>query len=158
MWLSLPVALIGVLALAPVEPVGPAQLGMCINISNTDAATVSREFDLISAMKVTWIRTDFDWSGIETQPGQFDWSYQDRVVREATARRLNVVAILDYSPTWARPRVPRVTLRRTIFPTSPISPTPRSPVMRRLACVRGSVERAQLERFLAAAPRPGEVR
>ncbi|WP_232066730.1 cellulase family glycosylhydrolase [Mycobacterium parmense] len=104
MWLSLPVALIGVLALAPVEPVGPAQLGMCINISNTDAATVSREFDLISAMKVTWIRTDFDWSGIETQPGQFDWSYQDRVVREATARRLNVVAILDYSPTWARPR------------------------------------------------------
>lgn len=104
MWLLVPVALVGVLALSRVPPAGPAQLGMCVNLWDTDDATVSREFDLMAAMKVTWIRADFDWSGIESQHGRFDWSYPDRVVRDASARRMNVVAILAYTPAWARPQ------------------------------------------------------
>ena len=61
-WLFVPLVLLGVLALSPVGPVGPVQLGMCVNIADADAATVGREFDLMAAMKVTWIRADFDWS------------------------------------------------------------------------------------------------
>jgi hypothetical protein len=102
MWLLVPLVLLGVLALSPVGPVGPVQLGMCINIADADAATVGREFDLMAAMKVTWIRADFDWSWIENQRGQFDWSYTDRVVHAASARHMNVAALIAYTPTWAR--------------------------------------------------------
>ncbi len=102
-WLLVPLVLVAVLALSPVGRVGPAQLGMCINIADADPATVSREFDLMAAMKVTWIRADFDWSGIESQRGQFNWSYPDRLVQEASARRMKVVAIIAYTPDWARP-------------------------------------------------------
>jgi hypothetical protein len=102
-WLSVPLVLIGVLALTPVGKGGPVQLGMCVNLADADPTTVSREFDLMAAMKVTWIRVDFDWSAIESQRGQFNWAYPDRVLQEASARRMNVVAILDYTPEWARP-------------------------------------------------------
>jgi polysaccharide biosynthesis protein PslG len=102
-WLLVPVVLIVLLALSSVRAVGPAQLGMCIQIADADAATVSREFDLMAAMKVKWIRADFDWSGIESQRGQFNWAYPDRVVQEASARRMNVVALIGYTPGWARP-------------------------------------------------------
>ncbi|WP_197283592.1 cellulase family glycosylhydrolase [Mycobacterium sp. Marseille-P9652] len=98
----MPVGLIAALALSHWTPLGPVQLGMCINIVDGDAATISREFDLLAAMKVTWVRADFDWSGIEGERGRFDWAYADRVVHEASLRRMNVVAILDYTPDWAR--------------------------------------------------------
>jgi hypothetical protein len=103
LWLLVPVALIGVLALSQVGTVAPAQLGMCISLANTDQATVKREFDLMAAMKVTWIRADFDWAAIESQRGQFNWDYTDRVVQEASARHMKVVALMAYTPEWARP-------------------------------------------------------
>jgi polysaccharide biosynthesis protein PslG len=103
LWLFAPLVLIGVLALSPVGTVGPAQLGMCIRITDVDATTVNREFDLMAAMKVTWVRADFDWSAIESQRGQFNWAYPDRVVQEASARRMTVVALIAYTPDWARP-------------------------------------------------------
>ena len=61
-WLFVPVALMGVIAVLPSTTLEPAQLGMCVDISNADQETVNREFDLMAAMKVTWIRADFDWS------------------------------------------------------------------------------------------------
>jgi hypothetical protein len=67
-----------------------------------DAATVKREFDLMAAMHVNWVRMDFDWSAIENDRGQFNWTYPDLIVNEASARHMNVVAILDYTPHWAR--------------------------------------------------------
>ena len=102
-WPFVLMVVIGLLAQSSVRAAGPAQLGMCIHMMDADAATVSREFDLMSAMKVSWVRADFDWSGIETQRGQFNWTYPDRVVQEASARRMNVVALVAYTPDWARP-------------------------------------------------------
>lgn len=101
-WLFLPLALMGIIAALPFKTPRPAELGMCIDISNADEATVRREFDLMAAMKVTWIRADFDWSWIEFHRGRFNWEYPDRVVREASARGMKVVALLDYTPQWAR--------------------------------------------------------
>lgn len=99
MWLLVPPVPLGVLAPSPVGPVGPVQLGMCINIADADAATVGREFDLMAAMKVTWIRADVDWSLDRNQRGKFDWAYTDRVVQAASARHMNVVALIAYTPT-----------------------------------------------------------
>lgn len=70
---------------------------------NSDPTTIAREFGLMTAMHVTWIRADFDWSAIEARRGQFDWSYPDAVVKEATARRMSVLPILSHTPAWARP-------------------------------------------------------
>ncbi|MFC9660440.1 beta-xylosidase [Nocardia sp. NPDC127606] len=50
----------------------------------------------------TWIRMDLDWSLIEHDRGRKDWSMTDRVVRSARAHGLHVLAILTYSPPWAR--------------------------------------------------------
>lgn len=102
-WLFVAVALMGVIAVLPLKILEPAQLGMCVDISNADQETVNREFDLMADMKVTWIRADFDWSWLEFQRGQFNWDYPDRVVREATAHGMKVVALLAYTPEWARP-------------------------------------------------------
>lgn len=70
---------------------------------NGNPATVAREFGLMTAMHVTWIRADFDWSAIEVNRGQFDWSYPDAVVKEASARRMSVLPVLSHTPVWARP-------------------------------------------------------
>jgi polysaccharide biosynthesis protein PslG len=102
LWLLVPVALTAVLALSQVGTVPPAELGMCINIAEADPATVSRQFDLMAAMKVTWIRADFDWAAIESERGQFNWDYTDRVVHEASTRHMNVIALIAYTPAWAR--------------------------------------------------------
>jgi hypothetical protein len=77
-------------------------IGMCVHLADPDAATMEREFDLMAAMHVTWVRMDIDWSAIEYERGQFDWTYPDRIVNAALKRHLNVIAILDYTPHWAR--------------------------------------------------------
>ncbi len=50
-----------------------------------------------------WLAVDFDWAATEQQRGVNDWSALDRVVHAARAHGLNVVAIVAYTPAWARP-------------------------------------------------------
>ncbi|OBI74859.1 cellulase family glycosylhydrolase [Mycobacterium sp. E740] len=87
---------------SPVRAVGTADIGMSVRMGGTDPATVARQFDLMAQMKVKWVRTDFDWSWIEQNRGQFDWGYPDLIVKEASARGMKVLALLTYTPAWAR--------------------------------------------------------
>jgi hypothetical protein len=82
---------------------GQGRIGIMARILNTDSATITREFDLMAAMRVTWVRADFDWSAIEANRRHFDWSYPDAIVKEASARRMSVLGILSHTPAWARP-------------------------------------------------------
>lgn len=66
-------------------------------------AELARRLDGIAATGARWIRIDFDWSGLEPSRGSFDWGYMDRIVNAATARGIKVLAILAYTPAWARP-------------------------------------------------------
>jgi polysaccharide biosynthesis protein PslG len=60
--------------------------------------------DAIAATDVGWLRVDFDWSVIQAAgPATFDWSRTDRIVQGARARDLSIVALLAYTPPWARP-------------------------------------------------------
>lgn len=81
----------------------PVPIGMGVHMLYDDPAAVGRQFDLMKQMKVSWVRVDFDWSAIETERGHYDWSYPDRMVTEATARGMQVLALLTYTPNWARP-------------------------------------------------------
>ena len=80
----------------------PREIGMMVQLLHSDHATVTREFDMMSEMHVKWVRADFFWPVIEAEPGEFDWSYSDEIVKEATARRMSVVAVLSHTPEWAR--------------------------------------------------------
>lgn len=79
------------------------EIGMTVHLRGADAATLSRQFDLMDAMHVTWVRMDVDWSAVEPERGQFDWSYPDAIFDEAVARGKKVLVVLAFSPAWARP-------------------------------------------------------
>lgn len=72
---------------------------MLLQGSDVDLA---RDLDLIANTGARWVRFDFDWASAEPEQGRYDWSRIDRVVQEATDRRLRVLATLAYTPSWAR--------------------------------------------------------
>ncbi|MFX1757276.1 MULTISPECIES: glycosyl hydrolase [Rhodococcus] len=63
---------------------------------------LDRELDAIRAVGARWLRVDIDWSVIEPNRGQQNWSIPDRVVDRARTRGLEVVGIIAYTPAWAR--------------------------------------------------------
>lgn len=79
----------------------PAEIGMTLHLRGADAAAVKREFDLMSAMNVSWVRMDVDWSWIETRRGVMDWTQPDTIVSAAAEHGISVLGVLAYSPTWA---------------------------------------------------------
>lgn len=77
-------------------------IGMTLHLRGADAATVKREFDLMAAMNVSWVRIDVDWSAVEPRRGKFQWESTDLLVREAVAHNMNVLVMLGFTPAWAR--------------------------------------------------------
>jgi Cellulase (glycosyl hydrolase family 5). len=60
--------------------------------------------DGIAATGVRWLRLDFDWSVIQDGgPEAFNWSDTDQVVDAAHRRNLSIIALVTYTPEWARP-------------------------------------------------------
>lgn len=82
------------------RPPRPAEIGMTVHLRGADAATVKREFDLMAAMNVNWVRMDVDWSGVETERGQLDWTQPDTIVNAAAEHGMHVLAVFAYSPAW----------------------------------------------------------
>ncbi|MDA2891465.1 cellulase family glycosylhydrolase [Mycolicibacterium sp. BiH015] len=78
-------------------------IGMTLHLRGADAATVKREFDLMAAMNVTWVRIDIDWSAVEPRRGKLQWEQTDLLVREAVAHNMNVLVMLGFTPAWAQP-------------------------------------------------------
>lgn len=57
----------------------------------------------MKALGVRHLRFDIEWANIEhAGPGRYDWRDYDRVVRAASARKFEILAIIDYTPAWAR--------------------------------------------------------
>ena len=61
------------------------------------------DLDRMAASGARWVRFDFDWSRIESEQGAFDWTTTDRLVISARERGLDVLGLLAYTPSWARP-------------------------------------------------------
>jgi hypothetical protein len=57
----------------------------------------------MSELGVRWIRQPFPWAEIEPAPGQFNWAPWDQVVEAVSAHDLQLIAVLDTTPAWARP-------------------------------------------------------
>lgn len=49
------------------------------------------------------LRQRFPWSEIEVVPGEYHWNTWDRLLDAAAQHDMEVIAVLDTSPAWARP-------------------------------------------------------
>ncbi|HEX5167277.1 MAG TPA: cellulase family glycosylhydrolase [Thermomicrobiales bacterium] len=74
-----------------------------------DPAVVERSLDMIRDGGYGYIRQIFGWYEIEPQPGVYvdaegrsTWAKYDRIVDEATARGLQIIARLEKPPPWAK--------------------------------------------------------
>jgi polysaccharide biosynthesis protein PslG len=50
---------------------------------------------------VQWVREDFPWNSIEPNRGSFNWSMSDNLMTAAANSGTEVLAIIDYSASWA---------------------------------------------------------
>lgn len=64
---------------------------------------LGRSLDAARDLGVDWIRVDLAWADIQPDsPKLYKWERFDRVFGAAKARNLRVLAVLAYTPVWAR--------------------------------------------------------
>jgi len=89
-----------------IEPVtaGDDAVGISLGHDALESSDTALGRDLASVYRsgARWIRVDVDWSHIEAQRGAYDWTATDRVVAAATAKHLNILGLIAYTPAWAR--------------------------------------------------------
>jgi hypothetical protein len=68
-----------------------------------DDNTIIRELDAMHRTGARWLRMDFNWSGMEPQRGVFQTWKQDKIVKWARARNIQIIALVAYTPSWAQP-------------------------------------------------------
>ena len=88
----------------PAPRVDLAGLTAGVGLSALTTSEFDAVLDAIAATRVRWLRLDFDWSVIQNGgPKAYDWSYPDLVIDAARRRNLSIIALVTYTPEWARP-------------------------------------------------------
>jgi polysaccharide biosynthesis protein PslG len=85
----------------PVDRAGFAEGSSLMGRSD---AALTAELDGIAATGAAWLRVDINWHAVQLNgPQAYDWWHVDRVIQAARARGLKVLALIAYTPPWARP-------------------------------------------------------
>jgi hypothetical protein len=72
-------------------------------IAYEDPGSMNRDLAAIAAAGMTWVRADFYWSSIQAfGRSSFEWGSTDAFAKAAKAHGLNVLALVAYTPAWAR--------------------------------------------------------
>ena len=79
------------------------RVGVVLGNMFGDPTDDDRTLTTLAAVGSRWVRVDFDWSSIEPTPGSSDWTDIDRFVALAAGHHIRVLAMLAYTPVWARP-------------------------------------------------------
>ena len=110
----------GVVASTNLQPIPHTDVNpMGVNTfldQEADPAKVSRELQMIKDGGFGYIRQMFPWYDIEPEPGSFwdakndvsSWAKYDRIVNEANALDIQIIARLDKPPRWARANAPNL--------------------------------------------------
>ena len=87
------------------DPIGAQEVGFSPGAFVLDLgdAELAADLDAMAGVGAGWIRVDVDWSRIEPVEGVYDWTTSDTVIGAARARGLEVLALVTYTPPWARP-------------------------------------------------------
>ena len=89
---------------APPPRAERAGLSPGLGLAALSASEFTATIDAIAATDVRWLRVDFDWSVIQAGgPNSYDWARTDRIVKAANERHLSIIALMAYTPDWARP-------------------------------------------------------
>lgn len=75
--------------------------GACAHVTRGEAP--DRTCEMLRAAGLGWVRSDFDWTTIETKQGEWNFATMDRVVSACEARGVQLLPILTSPPAWARP-------------------------------------------------------
>ena len=84
----------------------PLRVGVNLALEEASDGTIAATLDAVAAHDLVWVRQRFPWDALEPQRGRFAWEQADRIITAAHARGLQVIAVLDGSPAWARPQAP----------------------------------------------------
>lgn len=79
--------------------------GINVELTQYSPEQLSAQLDAIAELGFVQVRQTFYWEQIEPEQGVFEWSSYDPIV-EAVAEhpQLELIAVLDGSPAWARSR------------------------------------------------------
>jgi hypothetical protein len=74
-----------------------------VGVAILPAESVEEDMQLAAEIDVVeWVRVDASWSGIELEPGVYDWAELDRLLGAAEANDLHVLVRVYGTPDWAR--------------------------------------------------------
>ncbi len=78
--------------------------GICAHISRqSEYDLTGRQLEIMNDAGIDWVRTDFDWSGVQRKDGSWDFSKLDATVAKAERAGVKILPILDYDVPWASP-------------------------------------------------------
>ncbi|NLE77498.1 MAG: hypothetical protein GX605_12205, partial [Chloroflexi bacterium] len=89
----------------PVEAVAEAsQWPLSVNVALEDQTPEGRRalLRLAGVAGLETVRQRFPWAAMEPEPGRWDWQPWDDIVQAVQDEGLQLIALLDGSPTWAR--------------------------------------------------------
>jgi O-antigen ligase len=77
-------------------------LGVNASLERYDGEDLDRALTMIQGGGFRWVRQRFPWAEIEPARGAYDWETWDRIVAAAGEHELEIIAVLETSPAWAR--------------------------------------------------------
>lgn len=84
-------------------PPAQARLGVNVELAQYAEDELDAHLARMDLAGFTWLRQQFRWNEIETQPGAFDWEGPDKIVAAlADYPQLRLVAVLLNAPAFAR--------------------------------------------------------
>jgi hypothetical protein len=84
----------------------PLQIGISYGnvLPDMSPEALAAALDDAVGVGAQWVRLDLSWNDVQPDsPDRYNWSFLDRVVEATKGRRLNLLPVLAYTPTWARP-------------------------------------------------------
>ncbi len=76
--------------------------GVNVSLEQYSDADLQRALALIRDGGFRIVRQHFFWNEIEPRRGEFGWDKWDRMVARASENNLQIVAVIDTTPVWAR--------------------------------------------------------
>ncbi len=90
-------------SLAAAPAVTDTPYGVCAHVSRSEELSIAtQEFARMREAKINWVRTDFDWSGVE-KGGEWNFARLDQLQELARRDGINILPILGYNLEGAHP-------------------------------------------------------
>ena len=115
--------------------------GLCEDYPEADRtqARLDKDFQVLRRAGVKLLRVGIAWESIERIPGQYEWSFWDRLVATAVQNHVTLIPYVCYTPKWAASR------KKHFWKQPPADPEQFSAFMRVIAArYRGRVHSWEL--------------